>query len=123
MCSSSGSGGKGPELHALADGELLAEVAGLVAERNRVEARLTAAVRVADTRLACGHDGVTTMQSWLRTHCGMRSPAAAALVQRGRVVELLPATAAAFAAGAIGAEHVTAIAPITAPRELAAAAE
>jgi hypothetical protein len=123
MCSSGGSGGEGPDLHTLTDGALLAEVAELVAERNRVEARLTAAVRVGDVRLACEHDGVTTMQSWLRTHCGMKSPAAVALVQRGRVLDLLPATVAAFGAGAIGTEHVTAIGTITATRLLAVAAD
>ncbi|WP_197029106.1 DUF222 domain-containing protein [Blastococcus sp. URHD0036] len=107
----------------MSDADLLAEVGGLVAERNRVEARLTRAVRVADARLACEHDGLKTMQSWLRTHTGMKNSAAAALVQRGRVLDLLPATGAAFAAGAIGVEHVTEIATITGRRELAAAAE
>jgi hypothetical protein len=119
MCSSDSAA----DPHALTDGDLLAAVGGLVAERNRIEARLARVVRVADARLACEHDGLKTMQSWLRTHTGMKHAAAAALVHRGRALELLPATAAAFAAGAIGVDHVTAIARITGRRELAAAVE
>jgi hypothetical protein len=109
-------------LHVMSDGELLAEVAGLVAQRNRLEARLTRAVRVADARRACESDGLTTMASWLRTHTGLKGNAASGLVHRGRALDLLPATAAAFAAGAIGADHVTEISTITAPEHLAAAA-
>ncbi|SEO69581.1 HNH endonuclease signature motif containing protein [Trujillonella endophytica] len=123
MCSTDGPGADEERLHALTDAELLAEVAALVAEQNWVAARLTAAVRVADARQAAEHDGLKTMQSWLRTHCGMKRPAASALVHRGRALDLLPATGAAFAAGAIGADHVTEIARITAPQHVAAAAE
>ncbi|MGY1741964.1 MULTISPECIES: DUF222 domain-containing protein [unclassified Blastococcus] len=122
MCSISGDSSD-EALHALSDGELLAEVAALVALRNRVEARLTAAVQVADGRLACEHDGLKTMQAWLRTHTGLKKEAAAALVHRGRALALLPATAAAFSSGAIGVEHVTAIAAITTGKHLAMAAE
>jgi hypothetical protein len=117
MCSSRSGG----DLHSLTDAELLAEVADLVAERNRVEARLTRAVRVADARLSCEHDGLKTMQSWLRTHTGLKQPSASSLVHRGRALDSLPATAAAFAAGAIGTDHVTEISKIAAARELAAA--
>ena len=119
MCSS----GRDGDVHAMSDGELLAEVGALVAERDRAEARLARAVRVADTRLSCEHDGLKTMQSWLRTHTGMKHSTASALVQRGRVLDLLPATGAAFAAGAMGVDHVTAIAAVTGRRELAAAVE
>jgi hypothetical protein len=110
-------------LHGLSDAELLEAVGDLVAERNRVEARLAAAVRVADARLACEADGLTTMQSWLRTHAGLKQPSASALVLRGRVLAVLPATEAALAAGAIGVDHVTEISKITGARELALAAD
>jgi hypothetical protein len=123
LCSTSDPAADEGRLHALSDAELLVEVAGLVAERNRVEARLTRVVRIADARPACEHDGLKTMQSWLRGHTGARKQTAAALVHRGRALDLLPVTAAAFTAGAIGAEHVTEIAQITAPKLLAAAAE
>ena len=122
MCSSRSWDADGVDPHAFTDGELLAEVAELITARNRVEARLTAVVRVADARSACEHDGLRTMQSWLRTHAGLKPSAAAGLVQRGRALSLLPATAAAFAAGAIGAEQVTAIAEIVAPKYAAMAA-
>ncbi|MGY1747512.1 DUF222 domain-containing protein [Blastococcus sp. SYSU D00695] len=122
MCS--GEGGSDPErLHGLPDGVLLAEVAALVAQSHRLAARLTAAVRAADARGACEHDGLPTMAAWLRTHTGLRHDSAAALVRRGRALESLPATAAAFAAGTIGVDQVTAIAPIVAPAALAAAAD
>src|SRR5215207_3084711 len=114
MCSTSGPPVDEPALPAMSDAQLLTEVALLVAERNRVEARLTRAVRIADARLSCEHDGLKTMQSWLRTHVGMKKKTAAALVHRGRALDLLPATAAAFAAGEIGVEHVTEIEQITA---------
>ncbi|RBY89873.1 hypothetical protein DQ240_02920 [Blastococcus sp. TF02A-26] len=119
MCSSCAGG----DPHALSDVALLAEVAELVAERNRVEARLTAAVRAADARSACEADGLKTMQSWLRTHGGLRPSSAAAPVHRGRALDLLPATAAAFAAGAIGVDHVTEIGKVAAPHRVAAAAD
>ena len=119
MCSSAAGG----DLNALTDAELLSELGELVAERNRLEARLTRAVRLADTRLACEHDGLKTMQSWLRTHTGMRPSAASALVHRGRALDLLPATEAAFAAGAIGTDHVVAISATVAPKHLTAAAD
>ncbi|MGY1741234.1 MULTISPECIES: DUF222 domain-containing protein [unclassified Blastococcus] len=122
MCSTGGDPSD-EALHALSDGELLAEVAELAAEQNRVAARLTAAVRAADARLACEHDGVKTMQAWLRTHTGLKANAAAALVHRGRALQLLPATVAAFAAGAIGVGHVTEISKVVAPRHAAMAAE
>ncbi|WP_409331850.1 hypothetical protein [Trujillonella humicola] len=98
MCSSSGSGVDEAGLHALPDGELLAEVAAAVAAQNRAAARLATVVRVADARTACEHDGLKTMQAWLRTHAGLKGATAAGLVHRGRALALLPATAAAFAA-------------------------
>src|SRR5689334_10857339 len=106
MCSS-GDAVDEDRWHAMGDGELLAEVAELITARNRLEARLAGAIRVADSRQASEHDGLKTMQSWLRTHTGSKGNAAAALVHRGRALELLPATAAAFAAGLIGVDHVT----------------
>jgi hypothetical protein len=123
MCSRRSAEVGDSDLHVMSDGELLAEVGDLLAARNRLEARLTAMVRVADARQACEHDGLKTMQSWLRTHAGMKQPAASGLVHRGRALASLPATAAAFAAGAIGADHVTEISKIAAAKEVAAAAE
>ncbi|WP_409333306.1 DUF222 domain-containing protein, partial [Trujillonella humicola] len=114
--------GSGVDEAALPDGELLTEVAAAVAAHNRAAARLAAVVRVADARTACEHDGLKTMQAWLRTHAGLKGSTAAGLVHRGRALALLPATAAAFAAGAIGVEHVTEISKIAAPRQVAMAA-
>ncbi|MGY1773573.1 DUF222 domain-containing protein [Blastococcus sp. SYSU D00813] len=122
MCSNSSPDADRVDLHVLSDGELLAEVAAAVAEQNRAAARLAAVVRAADARSACEHDGLKTMAAWLRTHAGLKGNAAAGLVHRGRALALLPATAAAFAAGAIGAEHVTEISKVVAPRPAALAA-
>jgi len=63
------------------------------------------------------------MQSWLRGHGHLSHAEAARLVRSGRALEHLPATAAAFAEGAITAGQVATIAPIAGDDELAAAAE
>jgi hypothetical protein len=123
MCSTSHRPVDEADPHAMSDAEVLAELADLVAEQNRVAARLTRAVRIADARLSCEHGGLKSMQSWLRAHTGMKQPSASALVHRGRVLDHLPATAAAFTAGAIGVDHVAEIGKITAARLLAAAAD
>src|SRR3954454_24964245 len=111
------------DLHQLSDGAVLDRVALLVAVQNRIAAELTRTVRHADTTQAVEHDGLKSMQSWLRGH-GHLSPAEAArLVRSGRALAQLPAVAAAFADGALTAGQVATIAPIASEEALAAAAE
>jgi len=111
------------DLHGLSQRETLERAALLMVVVNQASAELTRTVRHADTTGAAESDGLKTMQSWLRGH-GQLSPAEAGrLVRSGRALEHLPATAAAFAAGAVTAGQVAAIAPIAAEDALAAAAE
>ncbi len=90
----------------LAGGDVLDDVAALVAERNRIDARLARRVRAAELSQAPERDGLRSMASWLRGH-GRLSPAAAArLVGTGRALEHLPVLAEAHAAGWVSAEQV-----------------
>nr|WP_204331416.1 HNH endonuclease signature motif containing protein [Geodermatophilus sabuli] len=113
----------GHDLHALSDGALLDRTAVLVAGRNRLDAELTRTVRAADTRQAAEHDGLKSMQSWLRGHARLSTAEAGRILRAGRALEALPAVAAAFAAGTITAEQVTVVVPVTTPERLAAAAD
>ena len=89
------------DLHALTAGQALDRTTMLLQLVNRATAELTRTVRHADCTQACEHDGLKTMPSWLRGH-GHLSPAEAGrLVGSGRALAHLPATAAAFAAGAL----------------------
>ncbi len=64
--------------------------------------------------------GMKTMASWLRGHCRLSAAAAFQIVRTGRALEQLPAVAAGFADGAVTAEQVAVIAPVTRPEHLAA---
>jgi hypothetical protein len=61
------------------------------------------------------------MQAWLRGHAHLSHAEAGRVVRSGRALEHLPATAAAFAEGAITAGQVAVIAPIAWDDERAAA--
>src|SRR4051794_7695189 len=110
-------------LQAVSDEELLEHTRALVAERNRLDAELSRAVRAAENRQAFERDGMTSAQSWLRGHCRLSPSAASQVVRNGRALEQLPAVAAAHAAGEIGADAVAVIGRITAPRYVALIAE
>ena len=110
------------DLHCLFAPALLDRTRMLLAVRNRVEAELARTVREAEVMQAAEHDGLKTMGSWLRGHGRLTAAAAARLVAPGRALTQLPAVAAAFADGAITAEQVAAIAPVTTPEHRAAAA-
>ena len=95
----------------------------LVAARNRLDAELARSVAAADvTGAPEQHDGIKTMQSWLRGHCRLSGAEADRVVQRGRALEQLPAVAAGFADGLITAEQVTVAAQVTRPDHITAAA-
>ena len=103
--------------------ELLDRTRRLLRARNRLEAQTARSVREGELTQAPEHDGLKTMQSWLRGH-GRLSPAAAAqMVRNGRALAHLPAVAAAFAAGRITADQVAVIAPVTRDEQLGAAVE
>src|SRR3954465_7871207 len=110
------------DLHGMCSAELLERTAELVGARNRIDAELARTVRRAELAQAPEHDGLKTMQSWLRGHARLSPAAAGQLVRNGRALELLPAVAAGSAAGVITAEQVGVLAPVTRPETLAAAA-
>jgi hypothetical protein len=110
------------DLHALVAPELLDRTAELVRARNRIDAELARTVRIADATQACEHDGQKTMRSWLRGHARLSPAAAGQVVRTGRVLDRLPAVAAAFAAGSVTGEQVAVIAPVSTPQNVAAAA-
>src|SRR4051812_15155551 len=115
MCSDS-SGVGVEDLSALTDQQVLDRTRALVKSMNRVAAELARTVRAAENKQAFRHDGMTSTRSWLRGHCRLSGSAASQVVRNGRVLEQLPAVAAAHAAGSITADQVDVIAKVTAPR-------
>ncbi len=111
------------DLDALPLAEQLHRIRTLVAAQNRIAALLTRAVRRAEVNSAVEHDGLRSTKSWLRTHTRLSDATARRLVEGGRALEALPAVEQVFAAGAISAEAVAAIAPVATPDRLARAAE
>ena len=86
-------------------GDVLGDVAALVAERNRIEAALARRVRAAELSQAPERDGLKSTASWLRGHCRLSAAAASRLVTAGRVLEHLPALAEAHDTGLVSAEQ------------------
>ncbi|MGY1664375.1 DUF222 domain-containing protein [Geodermatophilus sp. SYSU D00696] len=103
-------------------GDVLDDVAALVAERNRIDAALARRVRAAELSQAPERDGQKSMASWLRGHCRLSSAAASRLVGNGRALEHLPALAEAHEAGLVSAEQVAEAARVVTPQRRAAAA-
>jgi hypothetical protein len=110
------------DLDTCSDADLLDRARALVAVQNRLAAELTRVVRKAEVRQAAEHDGLKTMQSWLRTHTRLCGAAAGRLTRRGRALDALPAVQAAFAAGLITADQVDVLGPVTRPEHLDRAA-
>ncbi len=106
----------------LTGGDVLDDVAALVAERNRIDAALARAVRAAELSQAPERDGQKSMASWLRGHCRLSSSEASRVVRNGRALEFLPALAEAQDAGLVSAEQVAVAARAVAPGPLARAA-
>jgi hypothetical protein len=103
--------------------QLLDRTRRLLRAGNRLAAQTARSVREGELTQAPEHDGLKTMQSWLRGHARLSPAAAAQVVRNGRALEHLPAVATAFADGRITADQITVIAPVTLPEHLAAAAE
>ncbi|WP_346620747.1 DUF222 domain-containing protein [Blastococcus montanus] len=110
------------DLEELSGDALLDLVGELSTTANRVAAVLTSAVRAADRREAYRRDGAVSMKAWLRGSCSMAPEQATATVSTGRRLELLPETAAAFAAGDITARHARVITKAMTPGRIAKAA-
>ena len=102
---------------------LLDELRPLLEARNRLDAQITRRVRECEVTGAAEHDGMKSMQSWLRVHGHLSAAEAGRVVRSGRALAHLPATAAAFAEGTVTAGQVAVIAPIAGEAERAAATE
>lgn len=103
--------------------QVLDRTTRLLRARNRLDAQIARSVRAGELTQAAEHDGLTTMQSWLRGHARLSPAAAHRLVRTGRALEHLPAVAAAFADGRVTAEQVAVIAPVARDEHRAAAAD
>src|SRR3954454_25185347 len=79
--------------------QLLDRLGPLLVLQNRIAAEIARTVRQCELTGAAEHDGLKTMQSWLRGHGHLAEAEACRLVAAGRAVAPLPAVAAAFAAG------------------------
>src|SRR4051794_34856609 len=101
--------------------QLLERLGPLLVLQNRVAAEIARTVRACELTGAAECDGLKTMQGWLRGHGHLTPAEAARVVRSGRALEHLPATAAAFADGAVTAGQVAVIAPIAGEDERAAA--
>ncbi len=99
---------------------MLDDVAALVAERNRLDARLVRLVRAAEVSQAPERDGQKSMASWLRGHCRLSGSEALRLVTAGRTLEHLPVLAEAADAGLVSAAQVAEAARLVTPQRLAA---
>ncbi|MGY1666834.1 DUF222 domain-containing protein [Geodermatophilus sp. SYSU D00696] len=101
-------------------GDVLDDVAALIAERNRIDAALARRVRAAELAQAPERDGQKSMASWLRGHCRLSGSDAARLVTNGRALEHLPALAEAHDAGWVTAAQVAEAAGLLTPARRAA---
>jgi hypothetical protein len=111
------------DMKAMLGPQVLDRTTRLLRAQNRLDAQVAHSVREGELTQAAEHDGLTTMQSWLRGH-GRLSPAAAhRVVGTGRALERLPVVAAAFADGRLTAEQVATVAPVARDEHRAAAVE
>jgi hypothetical protein len=111
------------DLRVMVAPRILDRTAQLIRARNRIDAELARTVRVGDLTQAPEHDGLATMRSWLRGRARLSPAASGQIVRTGRVLEHLPAVAAAFADGAVTAEQVAVVAPVAADDRRRAAAD
>jgi hypothetical protein len=84
-------------------------LAAALALRDRLDARLAAAVEAFDRAGLWDGEGVTSVTAWLADRARMTRPRAAATARNARLVAQLPSTAAAWADGRLSSGQVEAI--------------
>jgi hypothetical protein len=94
------------ELESPVDG---AGLAALLAERDRLEARIAEAVGSFDAAQSWALDHATSMTAWLRSVCGLGAGAAASLARTGGLLRSLPMVRSAWSSGALSGGQVAAI--------------
>ena len=100
------------------DAARLDRVRRLTAAANRITALQAAAIRDAEVHQSAEHDGLKTMNAWLRSHTRLAGAAITGLVKEGRAMALLPAARTAFLAGRLTPDQVDTIAVIVTPENL-----
>src|SRR5213082_172516 len=95
-----------------ADGEMLGEALIQIREAgiDPLEATFATGVRRFDKSGEYKADGALSLTAWLRWKCKLSGGAAMERVEIARQLEKLPATAAAFANGDVGFQHVAVLA-------------
>src|SRR5256714_14541093 len=95
-----------------ADGETLGEALIQIREAgiDPLEAAFATGVRRFDKSGEYRADGALSLTAWLRWKCKLSGGAAMERVEIARQLEKLPATAAAFANGDVGFQHVAVLA-------------
>jgi hypothetical protein len=104
----------------LAASEAAVDVARLARLAERLEFQRLRAVAALDRSGAWRAEGAHTTASWLREHCRLTHGAANASVRLARRLDMLPATAIAFEAGAISRQHASVIADACTPERASA---
>lgn len=84
-------------------------LAAALALRDRLDARLAAAVEAFDQAGLWDGEGATSVTAWLADRARMTRPRAAATARNARLVARLPSTAAAWADGRLSSGQVEAI--------------
>ncbi|MCO7220710.1 HNH endonuclease signature motif containing protein [Klenkia sp. PcliD-1-E] len=111
------------DLHRLPASDVLELLAGLVVERNRLDAQIAGVVRHAELTQAVEHDGLSSVRSWLIGHQRISAADASRMVRVGRVVEHFPLLAQRFAEGSVTAAQMDVVASAVGDRQRAAAEE
>jgi hypothetical protein len=102
----------GTEPQALADGESVVELHRCLA---RLEAATTRATAAFDAGGEWASDGARTAAAWVAGRCRLPASSARRRVRLGRALRHLPATEAAWLAGAVGEAQVAALARARTP--------
>ncbi len=111
------------DLHRLPAADVLELLAGLVVERNRLDAQIAGLVRHAELTQAVEHDGLSSVRSWLIGHQRISAADASRMVRVGRVVEHFPLLGRRFAEGSVTAAQMDVVASAVGDRQRAAAEE
>jgi hypothetical protein len=108
------------ELDIRADGD---EIRSAVRVRDRLDARIAAAVGEFEAAELYDLDGDLTMQTWLRHHTGASPATASRMTARGRKLRSLPVLSAAFLDGQLSGGQIDVIVTTLPKRHLARFAE
>src|SRR3712207_7160677 len=100
------------ELKPMFGPQLLERLRPLLVLQNRIAAEVTRTVRECELTGAAEHDGLKTMQSWLRGHARLSAGAASRLVAGGRGVGEPPAGGGGVGRGGGGAGEGGGISPV-----------